>query len=243
MNPDIIVKGAMIGDYNVGKSSIFQTYVFDKLNIYPTIGVDYHSKIDEIQGTVIKLNLWDTAGQERFRSIVQVYARGVYVFFLVFDVTQRCSFLNLANWLSFVREKSDGHARIILIANKVDVDLQKWKVSKQEILAFVDSRDDIHKVCFVTSKLKKELYINGQQSIESVFHDTLCDIQTMLSKSPKKINGIIDKRCIYTTDLHTPPESPLSSADVMTSFGFKHFASSSTETCHSFTKSASSCGC
>lgn len=243
MHPDIIVKGAMIGDYNVGKSSIFQTYVFDKLNIHPTIGVDYQSKIDEIQSTVIKLNLWDTAGQERFRSIVQVYARGVYVFFLVFDITQRCSFLNLTDWLSFVRKNSDGHARIILVANKVDVDSQKWEVSKQEILAFVDSRDDIHKVYFVTSKSKKELYMNGQQSIESVFHDTLLDIHMMLNKSPKKLNGIIDKRCIYTTELHTPPGTPLLSADVMTSFGFKHYSPSSTETCHSLTKSASSCGC
>jgi Ras-related protein Rab-2A len=37
-----------------------------------TIGVDFGSKIIEIEGEKIKLQIWDTAGQESFRSIVRL---------------------------------------------------------------------------------------------------------------------------------------------------------------------------
>ena len=37
-----------------------------------TIGVDFGSKIIEIDGEKVKLQIWDTAGQESFRSIVSI---------------------------------------------------------------------------------------------------------------------------------------------------------------------------
>ena len=241
---DIIVKGAMVGDFNVGKSSIFQRYMFQDLNISPTVGVDFHSKEHTIEDVVIRLNLWDTAGQERFRSIVQVYARGVYIFFLVFDVSQRKSFMNLDRWLAFIRNHSTCNShRIILIANKVDIPSKQWQVSKQDILDFASKHDDIHKTCFVTSRSDTaNTYINGQQTIISVFHDALSDINTMLKTSYDKINGITDRRYRNRIDLHTPPGTPPSSIEVMTSFGFKNY-SPSTETCQSIPNRFTYCVC
>lgn len=37
-----------------------------------TIGVDFGSKIIELEGEKVKLQIWDTAGQESFRSIVSI---------------------------------------------------------------------------------------------------------------------------------------------------------------------------
>ena len=248
MYPEIIVKGVMMGDYNVGKSSIFQRYMADALkNIHPTIGVDYQSKTEDIQGTCVQLNLWDTAGQERFRSIVKVYVRRMFVFFLVFDVTQRSSFVNLDHWLSFIQNHSYGPCYIILVANKIDMESSSWQVSEQDIMNFVDNHKDINKLYFITTKSKLEskpiLHSNEQESIAAMFHKTMIDVYTLVNTSPKETCGIIDKRCSYNAELHTPPGSPPSSADVMTSFGFKQYSPPATETCKSLTKSVRLCNC
>ena len=39
--PDLIVKAALVGEYGVDKTSIFQRYIYDKLSYQPTIGVDF----------------------------------------------------------------------------------------------------------------------------------------------------------------------------------------------------------
>ncbi len=41
---DIIIKGTMVGEFNVGKSSILQRYIGDTLRPNPTIGVDLNTK-------------------------------------------------------------------------------------------------------------------------------------------------------------------------------------------------------
>ena len=38
-----------------------------------TIGVEFGTRIVEVSGQKIKLQIWDTAGQERFRSVTYMY--------------------------------------------------------------------------------------------------------------------------------------------------------------------------
>lgn len=40
-----------------------------------TIGVDFKTKIINIDGVNVKLAIWDTAGQERFRTLTPSYYR------------------------------------------------------------------------------------------------------------------------------------------------------------------------
>lgn len=65
-------KVVLIGDQNVGKSSIISRYIrneFDPTkNVFfllykPTIGIDFISKNIAVSGKIIRLQLWDTAGQ------------------------------------------------------------------------------------------------------------------------------------------------------------------------------------
>jgi len=49
----------------------------------------------------VRLQLWDTAGQERFRSLIPSYIRDSSVAVIVYDITDRASFLNsskVMNW-------------------------------------------------------------------------------------------------------------------------------------------------
>ena len=64
--------------------------------------MDFKIRTLEVDGAKIKLQLWDTAGHERFRAIVANFYRGAKGIFVVYDVTNMESFLNLTSWLAEV---------------------------------------------------------------------------------------------------------------------------------------------
>jgi small GTP-binding protein len=53
------------------------------------LGVDFGSRMIDLGGEKVKLQIWDTAGQESFRSIARSYYRDAAGALLVFDVTRR----------------------------------------------------------------------------------------------------------------------------------------------------------
>jgi small GTP-binding protein len=53
-----------------------------------TVGVEFGSRVVQIKGKNVKLQMWDTAGQERFRSIVHSYYRGSAAALVVYDVSK-----------------------------------------------------------------------------------------------------------------------------------------------------------
>ena len=53
-----------------------------------TIGVEFGSKVVNIAGKSVKLQVWDTAGQERFRSVTRSYYRGAAGALLVYDISR-----------------------------------------------------------------------------------------------------------------------------------------------------------
>lgn len=153
-SPDIIVKGTLLGNYAVGKSSLFQRYMFDSITYCPTIGVDFQSKTHRVRHHDIKLQLWDTAGQERFRSIVKAYVRNVYVFFLVFDVTRRDTFDALGEWLAFISEHNTRGYLVVLLANKTDQPIDTWTVTPDEVDAYVESHPRVNGGVYYVSARK-----------------------------------------------------------------------------------------
>ena len=98
------------------------------------------SRALEIEGKTLNLQIWDTAGSERFRSIVPSYYRGAHAVFVVFDITDKNSFINAENiwWKQAVRqtEEQSQLALIFLIGNKCDLEDQRV-VSVEEAEAMV----------------------------------------------------------------------------------------------------------
>lgn len=227
---DIIIKGTMIGDFNVGKSSIFQRYIENKLEPNPTIGVDFNTKKHVVNGLNVKMHLWDTAGQERFRSIIKSYVRNVYVFFLVFDVTQRESYTNLPYWISFIKSHSTGKHIIILIANKTEVPYAQWQVKREDIQNFAQAKH-LGTVFFVSANDNAHVLTTQRHSVHQMFDIVIHHVckSVMCSNTHTHQNGIIDKRLVHTgqnKEMHTPPGTPPTSPtsrEVMTIFGFKQY--------------------
>ena len=121
---EFIFKVLLLGNSNVGKSSLFLRFVDDVWNdtFVPTIGVDFKIKTFEIDSKKIKMQIWDTAGQERFKNIISSYYRGAHGILLLYDVTDKESFKNLSNWLIEIEKNASKNILRILIGNKCDLE-------------------------------------------------------------------------------------------------------------------------
>uniref|UniRef100_A0A673M9H3 Ras-related protein Rab-14-like n=1 Tax=Sinocyclocheilus rhinocerous TaxID=307959 RepID=A0A673M9H3_9TELE len=69
-NYSYIFKYIIIGDMGVGKSCLLHQFTEKKFmaDCPHTIGVEFGTRIIEVSGQKVKLQIWDTAGQERFRA-------------------------------------------------------------------------------------------------------------------------------------------------------------------------------
>ncbi|EFJ50381.1 RabH/Rab6 [Volvox carteri f. nagariensis] len=126
-------KLVFLGDQSVGKTSIITRFMYDKFdNTYQaTIGIDFLSKTMYLEDRTVRLQLWDTAGQERFRSLIPSYIRDSSVAVVVYDITNRQSFLNTARWIQEVRTERGNDVIIFLVGNKTDL-IDKRQVSIEE---------------------------------------------------------------------------------------------------------------
>jgi len=97
-----------------------------------TIGIDFLSKTMYLEDRTVRLQLWDTAGQERFRSLIPSYIRDSSVAVVVYDVSNRASFLNTAKWIDDVRAERGNEVVICLVGNKTDLGNEKRQVSTEE---------------------------------------------------------------------------------------------------------------
>ena len=120
---DFIFKVLLLGNSDVGKSSLLLRYVDSIWNeaFVPTIGVDFKVKTLTIDEKKVKMQIWDTAGQERFRTVVSTYFRGAHGILLLYDVTNRDSFKNLESWLIEIEKNAKEKVLKILIGNKCDL--------------------------------------------------------------------------------------------------------------------------
>lgn len=129
----------VIGDTGVGKSCLLLQFVDRRFSAVHdlTIGVDFGSRIVDIDGERVKLQIWDTAGQESFRSIARSYYRDAAGALLVFDVTRRETFNHLERWLTEARQFSTQNISITLVGNKSDL-VKRRVVPREDAEAFAE---------------------------------------------------------------------------------------------------------
>eukprot|EP00929_Paragymnodinium_shiwhaense_P038578 TRINITY_DN20369_c0_g1_i5.p1 TRINITY_DN20369_c0_g1~~TRINITY_DN20369_c0_g1_i5.p1 ORF type:complete len:158 (-),score=12.18 TRINITY_DN20369_c0_g1_i5:186-659(-) len=100
-------KLVFLGEQAVGKTSVITRFMYDTFdnNYQATVGIDFLSKTMYLEDRTVRLQLWDTAGQERFRSLIPSYIRDSSGAIVVYDITNRSSFLNTAKWIEDVRSE------------------------------------------------------------------------------------------------------------------------------------------
>lgn len=61
------------------------------------------------------------SGQERFRSITASYFRKADGIILMYDVTDKRSYLNVRNWMSTIADTAAENVAVLLVGNKIDL--------------------------------------------------------------------------------------------------------------------------
>ena len=133
-----LLKVLLIGDVDVGKTSLIDRYVNQKFIDQPgTLGAGFLVKNLEVNGVCYTLQGWDTAGQERFRSLRQTFYRGADVCVLVFALNDRQSCNPaLSVWkrefLYYTNVEDPETFPFVVLGNKKDLDERKVSVEEAE---------------------------------------------------------------------------------------------------------------
>jgi small GTP-binding protein len=194
------VKVIVIGDSNVGKSSLLKRLAgedFDEA-LASTIAVEYYHRQWKVRRKDINLQFWDTAGQERYRNLIPRYYANAHLAVAVYDITSKASFTSLEFWLQELRRYAPSDCGIILIGNKADL-LQKRQVTSKDRLPW-PTETKHPKIIEVSAKtLKKPNSI--LDSIASAGY-TIKKIRTRQEESEERENERIQ---MYGEHSETPP--------------------------------------
>ncbi|KAH0609864.1 uncharacterized protein H6S33_012410 [Morchella sextelata] len=117
------IKLLLIGPSNSGKTALLLRYVddiFDTDTATATIGVDFKVKRVSVKGKPHRLLLFDTAGQERFRTLTSSYYRNAQGVILVYDVSNRESFLSMDHWFGEAETYASPGVIKCLVGSKID---------------------------------------------------------------------------------------------------------------------------
>jgi len=112
----------MVGTKNVGKTSIFNRYVYDDFTqTQMTLGAYFGLKTCSVNDRAVNLAIWDTAGEEKFDSMTSFYCRNAAAALIVYDITRYETFQKLNHWVQKVRKEADPDCCIIVVGNKFDM--------------------------------------------------------------------------------------------------------------------------
>ena len=123
----------LIGNSNVGKTSIIKRFCKNKFinSFISSVGIDFETKYVKIGDKTINLQIWDTAGQERYKVLAKNYFNQSDGFIIVYDITDRKSFDDVANWIEQIKEYAGEYTKNIIVGNKLDLEKMR-KVEKDE---------------------------------------------------------------------------------------------------------------
>lgn len=133
----IVIKTALLGDSEVGKTTMRYKYVGKAFNsnLLPTIGVDFSAKSTLFKDVEFNFQIWDIGGQETYKTVRKSFYSSSLAGILIFDITNRTSFENVQHWLDeFLSHSGEQRKKIIIVANKIDLrNLRENKpISKEE---------------------------------------------------------------------------------------------------------------
>jgi len=122
-----------LGDQYVGKSSILNRFYQDKFepDYQATIGLDFHSKNINLNGNAVRLLLYDTAGQEKFKSLIPMYIRDANIIIVVYDITNKDSFVHTEHWVNETKDLKREDAIFALVGNKIDLEENRAVTQKE----------------------------------------------------------------------------------------------------------------
>ncbi|MHA2364648.1 MAG: Rab family GTPase [Candidatus Hodarchaeales archaeon] len=132
----------MLGNLGVGKTSLvkrFTTATF-RDTYKPTLGTEIFLKEITVDDKEVILQLWDLAGAPNFANIRKAFYQKADAAFLVNDLTQPDTLMDLKQWMSEV-EKAIGYLpEVLILGNKSDLEVDR-KTSTDDLLKFTQENN------------------------------------------------------------------------------------------------------
>mmetsp|Transcript_1287 Transcript_1287/g.2094 ORF Transcript_1287/g.2094 Transcript_1287/m.2094 type:complete len:218 (+) Transcript_1287:39-692(+) len=204
----VIIKIIVLGSSNVGKTALIKRYTTGKFSEdrTATVGADFMTKLVDIMGYDVVMQIWDTAGQERFHqgTIGAPFYRGSNGCLLVYDVTNEKSIEQLRQWRDelIYRMDSESYFPIVVVGNKIDKRTEENAVNQTEVLQWcrdneyghveTSAKDDsgVHAAMIAITALALEQRKEGKMRTDSRVKDTI-KISDMYSTPDKGCMGCI----------------------------------------------------
>lgn len=132
-------KLVLLGDSAVGKSSLVLRFVKKQFFEYQesTIGAAFLTQTVQLNDSIVKFEIWDTAGQERYHSLAPMYYRGAAAAIVVYDITNRQSFVRAKSWVKELQRQGNPNIVIALAGNKLDL-AESRQVEIEEAKSYAD---------------------------------------------------------------------------------------------------------
>jgi Ras-related protein Rab-1A len=135
---DYLFKFFIRSDCTVGKSSFVIRLVDNSFVEYASpMNSSFRLRVVQLDSKVIRAQIWDIVGAERYRCITPLHYRGTQGIFVVYDVTNRASFIEVPHLLSEIRLLAPQDVAVLLLGNKSDLEAQR-AVSFNEGKALAD---------------------------------------------------------------------------------------------------------
>ena len=188
MTDPITIRVVLIGDSQVGKTSLIHKFVrnsFEKQQ-KSTVGAVFHTYEQDIQGQKVIMQIWDTAGQEKYRSLGPIYYRNASAGIAVFDITNQDSLKGLQQWIEEFKKNTE-EPLVYIVGNKIDLenensikrtDVENFALKNNAIPFFTSAKNDLN-VAELFKSVFDELITKGKFShvIQSRVNSKKVDIE------------------------------------------------------------------
>ena len=177
-----------LGDSMVGKTCLILRFLEDTFfsTYLSTIGFDLKQKVVKLDtGEKMKLIIHDTAGQERFKSLSVNYIKKANGILIVYDITNKQSFVNIENWVKCAKEEMTKEIPIYLIGNKCDLEESR-----------VIQREDGENLATQFGTKFYETSCKTGEGVEKCFTDLAADMFNLIKKKGHSGNSDDDKNVI-----------------------------------------------
>ena len=127
---DRSIKVMLIGDANVGKTSIISRLVNNNFNdkYIPSVALEYNNYSIKINNFIVRMQIWDTAGKEKTNSIISNYYRSAEVAIFVYSINSLESYNSIQEKFKELisdNNEENNNVKKVLLGNKLDLESER----------------------------------------------------------------------------------------------------------------------